>query len=169
MIFAIGKLEKIKLVFSAQHIPLSNLTFTILKGIRLSVWETKDLNIGGNNITRINFVNVGTQVKFIDTLKHYQKSLEQLAQTVTEEEKKLITKITKQFPLLHDYFSNVWQILELKIKEKILEISSDGKGIIPYGKRTNSTSLYTAPENGIFFKKGRFYSDLKQISVSDEE
>ena len=95
--------------------------------------------------------------------------MEQLAQTVTEEEKKLIKKITKQFLLLHDYFSNVWQMLELKIKEKILEIISDGKGIILYEKRTNTISLYTAPENGIFFKKGRFYSDLKQRSVLDEE
>ena len=62
--------------------------YYIIKDIRLSVWETKDLNIGGNNPNKIYFANIGTQVKFVDTFKFYQKSLGHLSRTATEEEKK---------------------------------------------------------------------------------
>ena len=41
--------------------------FFLLKGIRLSVWETKDINMGGTNLTNINYSTIGN-VKFIDTL-----------------------------------------------------------------------------------------------------
>ena len=43
--------------------------FFLLKGIRLSVWGTKDLNVGGSGLTNINFTSLGSQVKFIDTMK----------------------------------------------------------------------------------------------------
>ena len=49
--------------------------YFLIKGIRLSVWETKDFNIGVNNLSRINFANIGTQEKLKDTLKFYQKRL----------------------------------------------------------------------------------------------
>ena len=49
--------------------------FFVFKGKRLCVWRTKQLNIGGNDLTNINFANVGSQVKFIDTIKFYQQSL----------------------------------------------------------------------------------------------
>lgn len=35
----------------------------LIKGIILSVWETKDLNIGDSNLSSINFANIGTLVK----------------------------------------------------------------------------------------------------------
>ena len=44
--------------------------FCVLKGIRLSVWETQDLNIGGSELSNINFASLGSQVKFIDTMKY---------------------------------------------------------------------------------------------------
>ena len=44
--------------------------FFVLKGIGLSVWETQDLNIGGNRLSNINFASLGSQVKFIDTMKY---------------------------------------------------------------------------------------------------
>lgn len=44
--------------------------FFVLKGIRLSVWETQDLNIGGSGLSNINFASLGSQVKFIDTMKY---------------------------------------------------------------------------------------------------
>ena len=39
--------------------------YYLLKGSRLSVWNTKDINIEGNELTDINFANLGTQVKFV--------------------------------------------------------------------------------------------------------
>ena len=45
--------------------------FFLIKGIRLSVWGTKDLNIGGTGLTNIKFASIGTQVKLIDTIKYF--------------------------------------------------------------------------------------------------
>ena len=40
--------------------------FFLLQGIRLLVWETKDINMGGKNLTNINYSTIGN-VKCIDT------------------------------------------------------------------------------------------------------
>ena len=58
-------------------------TYFLIKGIKLSAWETKYINVDRSNITKITFANVGTQVKFENTLMFYQKSLGQLSQTTT--------------------------------------------------------------------------------------
>ena len=42
--------------------------FFLLKGIQLSVWGMKDLNIRGSGLTNINFASLGSQVKFINTM-----------------------------------------------------------------------------------------------------
>ena len=104
-IFVIGKLEKIKVVFFC----LANRFFgfdiyVLIKGIRLSVWGTEDIKISGGNLTNINFTNIGMQIKFINTLKFYQKSLVQLAQAATDNGKISIAKITQQFLLQHEFF-----------------------------------------------------------------
>ena len=51
----------------------------LLKGLQISVWNTKDINIGGNGLTNINFVSFGSHVKFIDTMKYYSTNLGKLA------------------------------------------------------------------------------------------
>ena len=43
--------------------------FFLMKGMRASVWETRDIVIGGKNPTDINFASVDNQVQFIDTIK----------------------------------------------------------------------------------------------------
>ena len=47
----------------------------LIKGIRISVWETKDINIGRTGLTNINFASISSQVKFIDTIKYFLTSL----------------------------------------------------------------------------------------------
>ena len=42
--------------------------FFVMKGIRLCVWRTKQLHIGGTNLTNVQYANIGSQVKFIDTV-----------------------------------------------------------------------------------------------------
>lgn len=37
--------------------------FFVLKGIRLCVWQTKQLNIGGNNLANLRYANIGCHVK----------------------------------------------------------------------------------------------------------
>ena len=49
--------------------------FFFIKGYLATAWGTKDLNIGGTNVTHINYGNMGGEIKFIDTIKYYQKSL----------------------------------------------------------------------------------------------
>ena len=48
--------------------------FFLLKGIKVSVWKTTNLSIGGSNLTNINFANIGEQINVIDTMKYYQQS-----------------------------------------------------------------------------------------------
>ena len=38
---------------------LGLISFFLVKGIHLSVWKTRDLSIGGNNVTNVNIVNIG--------------------------------------------------------------------------------------------------------------
>ena len=71
--------------------------FFLLKGILLLVWGIKDLNIGGSGLTNINFASLGSQVKFIDTIKYYLLSLGSLANTLDHAEKLRVKKLTSQF------------------------------------------------------------------------
>ena len=51
--------------------------FFFLKDFQATAWNTKDINIGRTNLTNINFANIASETKFIDTLKYHQKSLRQ--------------------------------------------------------------------------------------------
>ena len=82
-------------------------------------------------MTQINFSNITGEIKFIDSLKYYQKSLSELASTISYEERAAIRKLTEQFFNQHYYFSRVWPYLNPK-KKQVLEIVSEGKGVIPY-------------------------------------
>ena len=91
----------------------------LLKGVRISVWNTKDINIHGNGLTHINFSNFGTQVKFIDTIKYYLTSLGKLASTMDEKGKKNVEKTTTQFLVNCPYFFEFFGIpCCCKIKQK---------------------------------------------------
>ena len=52
--------------------------YFLIKGIRLSVWESKDINIGGTGLTNINYGSL-MDMKFIDTMKYFVTSLGKLA------------------------------------------------------------------------------------------
>ena len=66
--------------------------FLFLKGLKATVWETTDIQIGGKNPTDINFAIIQNQVRFIDTIKYFQRSLANLALSMTDIEKKNIRK-----------------------------------------------------------------------------
>ena len=100
--------------------------YYFIKGYVTSAWCSKELKIGGNNLTHINFSNITGEIKFIDSLKYYQKSLAELASTLPDEEKMAVKKLTEQFFNQHYYFSTVWSFLNSKKKEKFLEIVSEG-------------------------------------------
>ena len=120
-------------------------------------------------MTKINFTNTGGEVKFIDTLKYYQKSLAESSSTLSDEEKNSVKQLTKQFLSSHHYFHEVWCFLGTEQKRRVLDIIADEKGIITYGKIVDMNSLSLTPENGDFFEKTEFYSELKKKAVCDDE
>ena len=58
-------------------------------------WCTKYKKCGGSNLTHINFANISGEVKFVDILKYYQKSLAELLAALSDEEKKSCEAINK--------------------------------------------------------------------------
>ena len=81
------------------------------------VWGTKDVNIGGNGLTNINFASISNKVKFIDIMKYFLTSLGQLAGTLDEvEAKKRVEKITLTFLNQHSHFSKTWNMLNSNSK-----------------------------------------------------
>ena len=143
--------------------------FFFIKGYPGTAWGTKDLNVGKTNLTHINDGNIAGEIKFIGTLKYYQKRLGELAATLSEDEKNSVKQLTKQFFNRQPYFSEVWKYLGDSQKNKVLEIIAEGKGIIPYEKIVDMNSMFLTPENDVFFEKSEFYSDLKQQAVSDSD
>ena len=68
----------------------------MFKGYRVLCW-VEDKNIGGSNLSNVSFLNIGEQMKIIDTMKYCQTSLVQVGFTVTSEEKQRIKKLMLQF------------------------------------------------------------------------
>ena len=89
--------------------------YYFIKGYIVSAWCSKELNTGGTILTQVNFSNIIGEIKFIDSLKYYQKSLEKLA-PLSNEEKISARKLTEQFFNQHHYFSKVWPYLNSKKK-----------------------------------------------------
>ena len=85
--------------------------YFIPKGTRLSTWETKLIGIGGSNLTNIDFANITSQMKFIDTYKYFQNSSSNLASTIDETAKKKTEVMLQKFILQHHYFSIVWKLI----------------------------------------------------------
>ena len=96
--------------------------FYVIKGFRAPAWKTKNITMAGNNITNLNFMSIGSEVKFIDSLKYYQQSLANLTATLTTEEKNAVRDLTVQFITSHDYFADIWKFLAQHQKDRILEL-----------------------------------------------
>ena len=69
------------------------------------MWGRKDIIIGGSGLANINFTILGSQVKFIDTMKYYLSSLGSLARTLDNIENMRVENFMLQFLNQHDYFS----------------------------------------------------------------
>ena len=81
--------------------------FYYLKTYIASAWCSIKLNIGSTNLTHVNYGIINNEIKLIDSLKYYQKSLADLSSTLTPEEKREAVKVTKLFFNQHYYFSTV--------------------------------------------------------------
>ena len=81
--------------------------FFFLKGYQATAWCTKEIKRRGSNLTKINFTNISGEVKFIVTLKYYQKSLAESSSTLSDEEKNFVKQLKKQLLSFHHYFHGV--------------------------------------------------------------
>ena len=118
--------------------------YFLIKGIRLSVWKTKDINIGRTGLTNINVTSIGN-IKCIDTMKYNQTSLGKLASMLTDIEKNRVEVLIKQFLMQHRYFSKIWLMLTEKHKNQVLKIIVSEKRVIPYEKIDASVVLQEKP------------------------
>ena len=127
--------------------------FFSLKRIRLLVWETKDINSGGTNLTNINYLTIGN-VKFIDTMKYHLTSLGKVASTMTEKEKSNAEFLVKQCLMQHQFFSKRWLTLSQSQKTELMKIIVSGKDVIPYEKTDSIDALQKRLE--FFFQKKNY-------------
>ena len=139
-----------------------------MKGLRASVWKTKDIVIGGKNLTDINYAYIGNQVQFIDTIKYFQQSLGALASSLTSPEKAEIYKECDRYLLKNENFSKKFLSLDKKDREWVLEYLSSGKGTIPYELMTDYDSPNISPDKD-FFDRHQFYSNMKDSVLSTED
>lgn len=56
------------------HNPFGFSFHFVMKEVRLRVRSSTDFSIAGKKLSRVNFTNLGSQVKYVDTLKYYQSS-----------------------------------------------------------------------------------------------
>ena len=81
-------------------------------------WCSKKLNIGGNNLTHANYGNISSEIKLIDSLKFYQRSIGELSSTLAPEEKTAVKNLAENFLNEHYYFSTVWAYLLVNNKKQ---------------------------------------------------
>ena len=150
------RLEKTIILFPLLHTTSFDLIFTFCKkGLRPSVWGTTDISIGGQNTTNINYAMIGSQVRFIDSIKFFQTSLDKLPSNITE---KRVLK--KTFELL--FCEQLEQVDSVEDREWVLNYLTSGKGCMPYQIVDSLDSLIkTLPEGEEYFLKKDFYSTLK--------
>ena len=128
-----------------------------VKGFSATAWCSKELDVGGNNLTHVNYASLRREIKFIDTLKFYQRSLAELTSTIEESEIIKARKQMENFFNNHSYFSKIWPFIPAHQKEKILKITCEGKGVIPYEMVTGMESFFLQPEND-FCRKTEFHN-----------
>ena len=141
--------------------------YYMVKGYRSVTWGTKEFHMGGINLTNVNFANISSQVKIIETLKYYQTSLANISSTANEIEKRNIKESINFFLKKHYYFSDIWSSLDKEEKDKILDIISKGKGALPYEKIVDKNSLDLIPEKE-FFEYTEFFSKLNGCNIGLE-
>ena len=91
-----------------------------------------------------------------------------MSSTLTKEEKNAVKKLTETFLNQHYHFCTIWPYLSIQKKDKILEIISEGKDIIPYKIIVDMESFFITPDRD-FSEMTEFFSELKQSVVNDKD
>ena len=80
--------------------------------------------------------------------------------------KKAVKALIEKFLNHHYYFSTVWPYLTPSIKNNILNIIAEGKGVIPYEIIIDMNSSFLKPDKK-FWEKTEFFSELKLSAVDN--
>lgn len=87
----------------------------------MCVCRTKQLNVGGANLTSFQYGNIGNQLKLIDTMKYYQQSLSSLARNTSELEKENIRSSCLKFIQNNESYSGQFNYLVDDEKNWVLD------------------------------------------------
>ena len=91
---------------------------TKIKRIILKIYKQIYQNlfsIGGSNLANINFANISSQIKLVDTYKYFQSSLSNLASTINEGEKIKIWRNVRKIYFTTRLFFNSLEIALLSL------------------------------------------------------
>ena len=116
----------------------------------------------------VQYANIGCQVKFIDKIKYYQKSLSFLAKYANKAEKINIRQSCRKFIEKNETYSLVFNSLLEENKNSVLDYLCGEKGVIPYEKIKTHKDLDCVPE-GKFFGKTEFYSSLRNEIIGNDD
>ena len=141
--------------------------FFFLKGIKAGSWRARDICIGGKNPRDRNFVNIGSQVTFIDAIRYFQQSLGFLASTITDEERAALKRECKELIPDDEALSEKFNLCSEEDQEWVLKYLSTGKEVTPYEMITRFDSSDISPKEGSFFLPHQFYSRLKETKDYD--
>ena len=155
--------------FQFLRIIFLDLIFFLLKGLRMRIWMSKILNMGGKGIKNLNYANIADQMKFINTMKFYQETLSSLAKSAEKNERENIKKSVIVFLEAHPKYSFKYNLLSRENKMWVIDYLSSGKGVIPHESIKTWEDLNKSPPLNIFFPKTDFYGSLKNSTISDEE
>ena len=124
--------------------------FFLAKGLRASVWKTRDIIRGGKNTTDINFASIGNQVQFLDTIKYFQQSLGALANSLMSSEKAAIYEESKWFLMNDPKTSKSFLNLSEEDQDWVLNYLSSGKKTTPYQLIIDFDSFNSSPGKDFF-------------------
>ena len=124
---------------------------------------SKKLNIGGTNLTHVNYGVLGNEIKLIDSMKYYQKSLAAFSSTLTQHEKGICSDFIEN---VGNHFSNI-QITNFDMinndlpKNKIQEYKTfDYESINQYPEAIKNEIKEAVFRN---IKKDNFYVDKQNV------
>lgn len=103
-----------------------------MKDIRLCACRARQFNIGGNHLTNVQYATIGSQVKFIDTIKYYQQLLSSLAKGTNENKKANTRVFLQKFIEKNPTYSPVCNSLLDENKNWVLDYLCGGKEVILY-------------------------------------
>ena len=83
-----------------------------MKSFSTTSWCSAQLTAGGTNLTNLNFGNLRSEIKFIDSLKYYQRSLAESTSSMDQKEIESAKENMTLFLKNHYYFSTIWPFLQ---------------------------------------------------------